>query len=383
MVITRCRSLITRSAAEEPPTSTPIRTPAGGAASDSDGSPHVPLICPAVQCARGDSVRSHGATIRRGIFRHDLSPDPLLLLSVVALLGAQQSDSTCSRCSGSTARPSSDAEPSVRPVAERRHRLHHAGGRPRTAGRTWCGTTPSGAPAGAGGGPAVHSPGRQRSASRWRSTPGPPTTSMLLIFTNTQPVWRLNTRGDYWVLDLAPASCGSSAAGCQALHADVRQVLPDGHRVAYVRENNLYVEDLASGAITPLTTDGSRTLINGTFDWVYEEELMNYYADGWRWSPDGRSIAYWQLNADRVKNFDLINNTDSLYSRVDPGAVSQGGRGQLRGAGGRGQRRPAARPAGWRSRATRATTTSPGWTGRRAPTRSCSSGSTGCRTPTR
>jgi dipeptidyl-peptidase-4 len=93
---------------------------------------------------------------------------------------------------------------------------------------------------------------------------------------------------------------------------------PDGRRVGYVRENNLYVEDVGSGAITPLTTDGSRTLINGTFDWVYEEELMNYYADGWRWSPDGRSIAYWQLNADSVKNFDLINNTDSLYSRVIP-----------------------------------------------------------------
>ena len=45
---------------------------------------------------------------------------------------------------------------------------------------------------------------------------------------------------------------------------------------------------------------------------------MNYYADGWRWSPDGRSIAYWQLNADRVRNFNLINNTDSLYSRVIP-----------------------------------------------------------------
>ena len=53
---------------------------------------------------------------------------------------------------------------------------------------------------------------------------------------------------------------------------------PDGGRVAYVRENNLYVEDLATARITPLTTDGSRTLINGTFDWVYEEELMNYYA---------------------------------------------------------------------------------------------------------
>ena len=105
---------------------------------------------------------------------------------------------------------------------------------------------------------------------------------------------------------------------------------PDGGRVAYVRENNLYVEDLASGAITPLTTDGSRTMINGTFDWVYEEELMNYYADGWRWSPDGASIAYWQLNADSVRNFTLVNNTDSLYSQGQSGAVPQGGRGQLR-----------------------------------------------------
>ena len=93
---------------------------------------------------------------------------------------------------------------------------------------------------------------------------------------------------------------------------------PDGGRVGYVRENNLYVEDLASGGITALTTDGSRTLINGTFDWVYEEELMNYYADGWRWSPDGSSVAFWQLNADSVKNFYLVNNTDSIYSTVIP-----------------------------------------------------------------
>lgn len=139
----------------------------------------------------------------------------------------------------------------------------------------------------------------------------------LLVFTNTKPVWRLNTRGDYWVLDRATGKLrqlgGRDAKPSTLMFA---KFSPDGGRVGYVRENNLYVEDLASGTITPLTTDGSRTMINGTFDWVYEEELMNYYADGWRWSPDGRSIAYWQLNADQVKNFDLINNTDSLYSRV-------------------------------------------------------------------
>jgi dipeptidyl-peptidase-4 len=146
-----------------------------------------------------------------------------------------------------------------------------------------------------------------------------PDGTQLLIFTNTRPVWRLNTRGDYWVLDRPSGRLrqlgGSDAKPSTLMFA---KFAPDGARVGYVRENNLYVEELASGKITPLTTDGSRTLINGTFDWVYEEELMNYYADGWRWSPDGASIAYWQLNADSVKNFHLVNNTDSVYSRVIP-----------------------------------------------------------------
>jgi dipeptidyl-peptidase 4 len=146
-----------------------------------------------------------------------------------------------------------------------------------------------------------------------------PDGKQLLIFTNTKPVWRLNTRGDYWVLD-RPSGKLRQLGGTEAKPSTLMfaKFAPDGGRVGYVRENNLYVEELASGKITPLTTDGSRTLINGTFDWVYEEELMNYYADGWRWSPDGASIAFWQLNADSVKNFHLINNTDSIYSKVIP-----------------------------------------------------------------
>ncbi len=144
-----------------------------------------------------------------------------------------------------------------------------------------------------------------------------PDMKLLLIFTNTKPVWRLNTRGDYWILDRSSGALrklgGPEAKPSTLMFA---KFSPDGKRVGYVRENNLYVEDLTSGSIVGLTTDGSRTLINGTFDWVYEEELMNYYADGWRWSPDGRNIAYWQLDADQVKDFSLINNTDSLYSQV-------------------------------------------------------------------
>ncbi|MFL5402117.1 MAG: S9 family peptidase [Gemmatimonadales bacterium] len=146
-----------------------------------------------------------------------------------------------------------------------------------------------------------------------------PDNGMLLIFTNSKPVWRLNTRGDYWVLERANGKLRKlGGPGAKPSTLMFAKFSPDGRRVGYVRENNLYVEDVSTGAITPLTSDGSRTLINGTFDWVYEEELMNYYADGWRWSPDGRSIAYWQLNADSVKDFNLINNTDSLYSRVNP-----------------------------------------------------------------
>jgi dipeptidyl-peptidase-4 len=83
---------------------------------------------------------------------------------------------------------------------------------------------------------------------------------MLLVFTNTRPVWRLNTRGDYWVLDRTSGNLrqlgGSDAKPSTLMFA---KFSPDGGRVAYVRENNLYVEDLASGGITALTTDSSRT----------------------------------------------------------------------------------------------------------------------------
>lgn len=139
----------------------------------------------------------------------------------------------------------------------------------------------------------------------------------LLLFTNTARVWRQNTRGDYWVLDLDSGKLrklGGPAAKPSTLM--FAKFSPQGDRVAYVRENNLYVERLSDGRITPLTHDGSRTLINGTFDWVYEEEFDD--RDGFRWSPDGMKIAYWQLDASGVRDFLLINDTDSLYSFVKP-----------------------------------------------------------------
>jgi len=136
----------------------------------------------------------------------------------------------------------------------------------------------------------------------------------LLVFTNTQKVWRQNTRGDYWVLDLSSGTLkrlGGNGPDASLMFA---KLSPDGTRAAYVRANNIYVERLDDGRITQLTTDGSPTTINGTSDWVYEEELN--VRDGFRWSPDGARIAFWQFDTTGVGIFSLINDTDTLYPIV-------------------------------------------------------------------
>ena len=89
---------------------------------------------------------------------------------------------------------------------------------------------------------------------------------------------------------------------------------PDGSRAAYVRGNNLFVEDLRTGVTTALTSDGSPMIINGTSDWVYEEELG--LRDAFEWSPDGRRIAYYQFDQTGVPEFALVNYTDSLYPSI-------------------------------------------------------------------
>jgi dipeptidyl-peptidase 4 len=133
----------------------------------------------------------------------------------------------------------------------------------------------------------------------------------LLIFTNTQKVWRQNTRGDYWVLTLKTGSLQQVGASRPPASLMFAKFSPDATRVGYVSANNVYVERLDDGKVTQLTTDGSETTINGTSDWVYEEEFG--LRDGFRWSPDGRSIAYFQFDSIGVGIFSLINTTDTLY----------------------------------------------------------------------
>ena len=138
----------------------------------------------------------------------------------------------------------------------------------------------------------------------------------VLLFTNTKRVWRLNSKGDYWVLDLKTGSLNKLGKSFQESSLMFAKFSPDGKQVAYVCGNNIYTEELSTSKIKALTTDGSITLINGTFDWAYEEEFA--CRDGFRWSPDSKSIAFWQIDAGKIKKFYMINNTDSIYSQVIP-----------------------------------------------------------------
>ncbi len=78
---------------------------------------------------------------------------------------------------------------------------------------------------------------------------------------------------------------------------------PDGKKIGYVRGNNIYVYDIATAKETQITSDGAEHIINGKFDWVYEEEFG--ISDGWQWSPDGSAIAFWRLDENRVPEYTL------------------------------------------------------------------------------
>lgn len=138
----------------------------------------------------------------------------------------------------------------------------------------------------------------------------------LLIFTNTERVWRANTRGDYWVLDRTSGSLRQLGAGGPASTMMYAKFSPTADRIAYVRKGDLYVERLADGTTTRLTSGADSLHVNGMTDWVYEEEFG--LRDGFRWSPDGTKIAYLTFDMTGVGTFTLINDTDSLYPFTIP-----------------------------------------------------------------
>lgn len=133
----------------------------------------------------------------------------------------------------------------------------------------------------------------------------------LLIFTNTKRSWRTHTLGDYWVFDRTTLQLQKLGGSAEPSTLQFAKFNPQATRVAYVMKNNIYVEELSTRRVTQLTKDGNDTIVNGTFDWVNEEEF--FLRDGFRWSPDGQSIAYWQLDTAGTPLFTMINNTDELY----------------------------------------------------------------------
>lgn len=137
----------------------------------------------------------------------------------------------------------------------------------------------------------------------------------LLVFTNAKKVWRYATRGDYYVLDLTTRKIRQIGKGLPASSLMFAKFSPDGKKVAFVSQYNIYAEDLGSGKITALTKGGNRKLINGTFDWAYEEEF--FCRDGFRWSPDSKKIAYWQIRARQTREYLMLNTTDSIYPFVN------------------------------------------------------------------
>jgi len=140
--------------------------------------------------------------------------------------------------------------------------------------------------------------------------------SKLLIFTNTRKVWRLHTRGDYWVLDLKSRKLMQIGKSMEPARLMFAKFSPSAEKVGFIYYQNIYMQNLETGKVEQLTYDGGDNIINGTFDWAYEEELS--CRDGFRWSPDSEKISFWQMDTEGTGTFYLINNIDSIYPKIIP-----------------------------------------------------------------
>jgi dipeptidyl-peptidase-4 len=124
----------------------------------------------------------------------------------------------------------------------------------------------------------------------------------LLFTTNTQQIYRRSFKADYYVYDLTTKTLQPLAAEGRQSYATFS---PDGSKVAFVRDNNLFVVDLVNNnALTQVTHDGKfNHIINGSTDWVYEEELG--FAQAFFWSPDSKKIAFYKFDESHVKEYNM------------------------------------------------------------------------------
>ena len=111
--------------------------------------------------------------------------------------------------------------------------------------------------------------------------------------------------GDVYVLDLAAARFEriTRTAAAEA----VARLSPDGTKVAYTRDHDLWVTELAARSETRLTADGSPTVLNGSLSWVYWEEIFDHEEDGYWWSEDSRSIAFLRTDESAVSEITWVD----------------------------------------------------------------------------
>lgn len=134
----------------------------------------------------------------------------------------------------------------------------------------------------------------------------------ILLFYNATRVWRYKSKGDFLTYNLQTHKVRTLGGGLAKQSLTSVEIAPNGRFVAYSSQNNVYVEALQANAKPiQVTMDGRSDLFNGTFDWSYEEEFSA--RGGIRWSADSRFIAFWQINAKKMPDFLMINNTDSSY----------------------------------------------------------------------
>ncbi len=132
--------------------------------------------------------------------------------------------------------------------------------------------------------------------------------SKVLFMNNMNPIYRHSYTASFYVYDinnkvLAPLS----ENGAQRLAT----FSPDATKVAFMRDNNLFIKDLKTNEEIQFTHDGEwNHVINGAPDWVYEEEFS--FAQGFFWSPDSKKIAYYRFDESNVKEFNM-QMTEGLY----------------------------------------------------------------------
>ncbi len=123
----------------------------------------------------------------------------------------------------------------------------------------------------------------------------------VLIPTEKESIYRWSSKSNYYIWDIEKQKLATLSENGKQQLADFS---PDGNKVAFVRENNLFIKDLVNGSEIQLTTDGKdRFIINGTTDWVYEEEFG--FTKGFFWSPDGSKIAFYRFDESGVVEYEM------------------------------------------------------------------------------